>query len=412
MKPRAASSAPRKPRPFLRGRENRTARRHEAATCGMRRHLVDAVNAHDFFDEIGRPAMSLRQDGGVTRIASSPSTSKAELRQNTDDLVHRADRCRRAAATSRAREWDCPAPFGNCAGDDGLRRLAAAEFENEFGREFEPRHDEFRIDAALEAIARVGQDTELAARGGDPHADRNRRIRRRRCVVASVQPVSSPPMMPPMPRAAFVVGNHAHLGIERVGLAVERVQRFRRRARAAPACRPRACRHRRHAAAGRDRLAMRLVTSTSAEIGRKPIARKRACSQPGLGPFFTLRIRRPANMRAGALGAMREIRDAMWIGHGNVPGTGCDRAVSSIVPRPAAARSRAMPYDARAVAAIGRDARHRSRDRRDPSARAAGAPITASARELDDALDARRTAEVRAPNTACRAIPRRGCWRF
>ena len=43
------------------------------------------------------------------------------------------------------------------------RRRAAAEVEHHLGRELEPRHHEVRIDAALEAIARVRIDAELAA---------------------------------------------------------------------------------------------------------------------------------------------------------------------------------------------------------------------------------------------------------
>ena len=49
------------------------------------------------------------------------------------------------------------------AGDGDLRRRAAAEIEHHLRRQLEPRHHESRIDAALEAIARIGIDAELAA---------------------------------------------------------------------------------------------------------------------------------------------------------------------------------------------------------------------------------------------------------
>ena len=77
--------------------------------------------------------------------------------------------------------------------------------------------------------------------------------------------------------------------------------------------------------------------STSAEIGRRPTARRRRCSQSGDGPLVTPRTRRPA--KAGQPSA-----SSMVIGRGigKVPATGAmPRAFN--VPMPAAARSRAMP---------------------------------------------------------------------
>ena len=40
--------------------------------------------------------------------------------------------------------------------------------------------------------------------------------------------------------------------------------------------------------------------STSAEIGRSPMARSRSCSHSGEGPFFTPRIEPADEQRAGA----------------------------------------------------------------------------------------------------------------
>ena len=55
--------------------------------------------------------------------------------------------------------------FGSgIAGDDDLGRLAAAELDHQLRRQLEARQHEVRIDAALEAVARVGIDAELAAR--------------------------------------------------------------------------------------------------------------------------------------------------------------------------------------------------------------------------------------------------------
>ena len=111
------------------------------------------------------------------------------------------------------------------AGDDDFRRLAAAQFEHQLGRELEARQHEGRIDAALEAIARIGIDAELAAglrdvdrvpqRGFDQHV--GRRFRTAGMLAAHDAGERFD---------AVVVGDHAHRVVERVGLAVEREQRF------------------------------------------------------------------------------------------------------------------------------------------------------------------------------------------
>ena len=89
--------------------------------------------------------------------------------------------------------------------------------------------------------------------------------------------------------------------------------------------------------------------STSAEIGRSPIARRRLCSQSGLGPFVTPRISRPVKCgaRSAASGAM-----VMPMGLSKPPSTGWISSGFS-VPRPRAARSRAMPRTASASGRLG-----------------------------------------------------------
>ena len=54
-----------------------------------------------------------------------------------------------------------------CAGDHHIAGLAAAPFQDQPGRQFQPGQHELRIDAALEAVARVGNDALLAARARD-----------------------------------------------------------------------------------------------------------------------------------------------------------------------------------------------------------------------------------------------------
>jgi hypothetical protein len=83
----------------------------------------------------------------------------------------------------------------------------------------------------------------------------------------------------------------------------------------------------------------KLVISTSAEIGRSPMARSRSCSHCGDGPFFTPRIRRPA--KCGAPSRVSASISTL-IGQGKLPFTGATVWGFS-VPRPRAARSRAMP---------------------------------------------------------------------
>ena len=89
------------------------------------------------------------------------------------------------------------------------------------------------IDAALEAIARVRIDAELAAGLRDVERVPQRRfdqhvgggLRRSRCLAAHDAGERLD---------ALLVGDHAHGLVERVGLAVEREQRFRRSGRGAP----------------------------------------------------------------------------------------------------------------------------------------------------------------------------------
>ena len=61
---------------------------------------------------------------------------------------------------------------------------------------------------------------------------------------------------------------------------------------------------------------MKLVMSTSALIGRRPIAFSRFCSHSGDGPFFTPRTRRSAN--AGQSDGVAPKSSVTVTGQGNV----------------------------------------------------------------------------------------------
>ena len=126
-----------------RGRRRRCARpprrcrpclRRPAATTGSR-------------PSRSRPGRRRRsRDGSSTRFISTSGTSRPERRFTSAT----GKSMMRSSGMRRARDRD-------------LGRLAAAEVEHHLRRELEPRHHEGRIDAALEAVARVRIDAELAA---------------------------------------------------------------------------------------------------------------------------------------------------------------------------------------------------------------------------------------------------------
>ena len=68
-------------------------------------------------------------------------------------------------------------------------------------------------------------------------------------------------------------------------------------------------------------MVTKLVMSTSAEIGRSPMARSLSCSHCGEGPFFTPEISRPANIRhaCGSAAAKRSSTAIVLL----PPGEGC-----------------------------------------------------------------------------------------
>ena len=114
-----------------------------------------------------------------------------------------------------------------------VRRRAAAEVEHHLGGELQARQHEGRIDAALEAIARVGIDAELAAGLRDVERLPQRRFDQHvggRCRAARGLAAHDAGER----FDAVVVGDHAHRVVERVGLAVERQQASRPPWRGAP----------------------------------------------------------------------------------------------------------------------------------------------------------------------------------
>ena len=91
----------------------------------------------------------------------------------------------------------------------------------------------------------------------------------------------------------------------------------------------------------------KLVTSTSALIGRRPMDSRRRCSHSGLGPFRTLRTVRPSTQGQASGMSMAQVTAL-----DPLPGTGSG-AQGRKVPKPAAARSRATPRTDRASPRLG-----------------------------------------------------------
>ena len=118
------------------------------------------------------------------------------------------------------------------ADDDVLRRRAAADLHHQSRRHLQPRHHEGRIDAALETIARVRIDAELAAGLGDVDLVPQRRFDQH--VGGRFRAAGGFAAHDAGERFdAVIVGDHANMAVERVGAAVERQQRLAVAARGA-----------------------------------------------------------------------------------------------------------------------------------------------------------------------------------
>ena len=152
-----------------------------AATAWSRRSATDGTSDRPWMRTTSStrsagPSTSWRQVGGVTCSVAMVFDHKAQALQDLDDARARHARCRPAFPPARdRRRWACAAAAGAPAitTSDGL---AAAPVQDQLGREFEARQHELRIDAALEAVARVGDDAVAcgparATRTGSKQAD-------------------------------------------------------------------------------------------------------------------------------------------------------------------------------------------------------------------------------------------------
>ena len=107
------------------------------------------------------------------------------------------------------------------ARDHHITGFTAAPVQNVLGAQFQPRQHELRIDAALETIACVGNDALLAARARDM-----RRIEPGRFdenVDGAVEAAAfHPAHHAGNAQRVRVIGDHDGVGVERVGLFIQR----------------------------------------------------------------------------------------------------------------------------------------------------------------------------------------------
>ena len=168
------------------------------------------------------PLMSGRQEG-TSATTSSPAPATAKPSASRISTCSFAEISTPASVFTRSsRKVTENRRMRRLAGDHQLRGLAAAKLQDHVGRDLGARLDEGRIDAALEAEARVGDDAELAARRR--RADRieisglEEDVLRLRAAAGRLAADDAG-----NPFRTGIVGDHRHLAVERVGLAVERL---------------------------------------------------------------------------------------------------------------------------------------------------------------------------------------------
>ena len=294
------------------------------------------------------PSMSRRQLGGVTCKVSCGRTVKPKaVRMATIFARRHADTAQRFDQTGI--EFDMLVRRRQGARDHHIGRLAAAPIQNQLGGKLQPRQHEFRIDATLETIARIGNDALLAAGAGDAGGIEpggfNKDVLgfiRAAGILAAHHPGNA--------ARETVIGDDDGFVVQHIGLAVQRQHLFV------------IVRHAGVQIAG-EFIGIEDMQRAAAILGDQVggIDQRRNgfhahAFQPVLHPFGRGAVLDAANEAAGENGAgvlvaLDEIEaDFFWAG--NLPATGCTFSVFS-VPRPAAARSRAMPQTLAASPRLG-----------------------------------------------------------
>ncbi len=161
---------------------------HRGARQGLAFELGEGGDARDLLDQIGL-AHHVRPPGRHMRhVIFQPEAERLSVRRcSSAGIIHADERLHPVGV-----ELVGAVGVRHLARRHHVRRLAAAEIEDHLGGQFDGGGVERRVDAALEAVARVGVDLERAAGLGDldrvPDA-----ASRKTLVVSSVQPVRSRP---------------------------------------------------------------------------------------------------------------------------------------------------------------------------------------------------------------------------
>ena len=153
--------------------QQRQHRRRDAVGLALHRrglHALETGDAHDLLDEIGL-ALDIRTPGrnmhiGAVGIAGRALDGEAELFEDRRHFLHGEFEPGQARDFA-PREEQRRARRRRMAGDDHLRGLAAAQLYDERRRQIAAGNIEGRIDAALEAVARIGRNAEATAGVGD-----------------------------------------------------------------------------------------------------------------------------------------------------------------------------------------------------------------------------------------------------
>ncbi len=251
-----------------------------AAARGARR-----VEVRRLLQRRSGAATSLRQDGTATvTCVGVARAARAKPRRSSDATASSGGTSAPPSAGQAGEaQRGVALPGRRRAGRDDRAGLAAAEVEDH--RASRPRSR--RASARGRCRARSAGARRRRSGGGGRSArrapDRTARIRRTRAVVASSQPVASPPITPASDCTPAASAMTQSSGVDACSPCRSARGTSRRRRGAASACR-RCSLPTSNTCSGRPRsMVKKLVTSTSALIGRRPIAVSRSCSQCGLG---------------------------------------------------------------------------------------------------------------------------------
>ena len=189
------------------------------------RKLVEAVHADDLLDHVRLArhvvVAEVRRLDRERRRCSTRRRTRAGSRIAADCSVSIRSPSRRSTRSCRS---VIRVRLGSFRRDvDRARHHArAAELDHQPRREPLRPKRQLRMELLLEARARLRAQAELLRRLEDVAARSRSPPPSRPCVVLADTSLAAPPMMPPMPDAAFGVADEHRVVVEHVLLAVER----------------------------------------------------------------------------------------------------------------------------------------------------------------------------------------------